>query len=131
MGGTQRDLFCVPPRASTILLCASALKYAVPDALLEIIRLACLRPVAADSTRVECSTREAASPHQSHPTPTCPARPARAMDAPMNIPVTDLTQRPPRSVRTRLGGYALLPRMLDKCRAELAGTQGEFRFACP
>ena len=49
----------------------------------------------------------------------------------MNISVTDLTQRPPRSVRTRLGGYALLPRMLDKCRAELAGTQGSFRYACP
>jgi hypothetical protein len=49
----------------------------------------------------------------------------------MNIPVIDLTQRPPRSVRARLGGYALLPRMLDKCRAELAGTQGSFRYACP
>jgi len=49
----------------------------------------------------------------------------------MNIPVTDLTLRPPRSVRTRLGGYALLPRMLDKCRAELAGTAGSFHYACP
>ena len=49
----------------------------------------------------------------------------------MNIPVTDLTQRPPRSVRVRLGGYALLPRMLDKCRAELAGTPGSFHYACP
>ncbi len=49
----------------------------------------------------------------------------------MNIPVTDLTQRSPRSVRARLGGYALLPRMLDKCRAELAGTAGSFHFACP
>jgi Domain of unknown function (DUF5069) len=26
----------------------------------------------------------------------------------------DLTKRPPRSPRLRLGGYALLPRMLDK-----------------
>ena len=49
----------------------------------------------------------------------------------MSIPVTDLTQRPPRSVRTRLGGYALLPRMLDKCRADIAGTAGSFRYACP
>ncbi len=49
----------------------------------------------------------------------------------MNIPVTDLTQRPPRSARARLGGYALLPRMLDKCRAELAGQNGEYHFACP
>jgi hypothetical protein len=47
----------------------------------------------------------------------------------MNAP--DLTQRPPRSVRARLGGYALLPRMLDKCRAELAGKNGSFHYACP
>ncbi len=43
----------------------------------------------------------------------------------------DLTQRPPRSPRARLGGYALLPRLLDKCRAEIAGTQGSFKYACP
>lgn len=43
----------------------------------------------------------------------------------------DLTQRPPRSARVRLGGYALLPRMLDKCRAELAGKSGEYKYACP
>ena len=43
----------------------------------------------------------------------------------------DLAQRPPRSPKTRLGGYALLPRMLDKCRAEIAGTPGSFHFACP
>ena len=49
----------------------------------------------------------------------------------MNITAIDLTQRPPRSVRTRLGGYALLPRMLDKCRAEITGKQGSFHFACP
>ena len=34
-------------------------------------------------------------------------------------------------VRARLGGYALLPRMLDKCRAEIAGTAGSFHYACP
>lgn len=49
----------------------------------------------------------------------------------MNIPFTDLTQRPPRSARTRLGGYVLLPRMLDKGRAEFAGRSGEFRYNCP
>lgn len=49
----------------------------------------------------------------------------------MNIPYTDLTQRPPRSVRVRLGGYVLLPRCLDKGRAEIAGRNGEFRFNCP
>ena len=43
----------------------------------------------------------------------------------------DLTQRPPRSPRVRLGGYALLPRMLDKGRAEIAGKKGEYHYACP
>ena len=43
----------------------------------------------------------------------------------------DLTTRPPRSPRTRLGGYALLPRMLDKCRAEIAGRNGEYHYNCP
>ena len=33
----------------------------------------------------------------------------------------DLTQRPPRSPRVRLGGYAILARCLDKGRATLAG----------
>ncbi len=45
--------------------------------------------------------------------------------------MTELTQRPPRSTRTRLGGYVLLPRMLDKCRAELLGKNGEYHYNCP
>jgi hypothetical protein len=36
------------------------------------------------------------------------------------IPPIDLTQRPPRSMRQRLGGFVLLPRILDKGRAKLA-----------
>lgn len=47
------------------------------------------------------------------------------------VPITDLNQRPPRSAKARLGGYALLPRMLDKCRAELNGTASSFHYACP
>jgi hypothetical protein len=43
----------------------------------------------------------------------------------------DLTQRPPRSARVRLGGYATLPRMLDKGRATLNGKNGEYHYACP
>ena len=43
----------------------------------------------------------------------------------------NLTQRPPRSSRVRLGGYVLLPRLLDKCRAELAGTNGDYHYDCP
>jgi hypothetical protein len=31
----------------------------------------------------------------------------------------------------RLGGYAILPRMLDKGRATLAGKNGEYHYACP
>src|SRR4051794_19371137 len=43
----------------------------------------------------------------------------------------DLTQRAPRSPRVRLGGYTILPRMLDKGRATLAGKNGEYKYACP
>ena len=43
----------------------------------------------------------------------------------------DLTQRPPRSPRVRLGGFAILPRMLDKGRATIAGKNGEYHFNCP
>ena len=43
----------------------------------------------------------------------------------------DLTQRPPRSPRVRLGGYVILPRMLDKGRAAVAGKHGEYHYACP
>lgn len=42
--------------------------------------------------------------------------------------VIDLTQRPPRSPRQRLGGYVLLPRILDKARASVAGRLGEYRY---
>ena len=43
----------------------------------------------------------------------------------MAIHAPDLTKQPPRSPRVRLGGYVILPRILDKGRALLAGTQGE------
>jgi hypothetical protein len=43
----------------------------------------------------------------------------------------DLTKQPPRSPRVRLGGYAVLPRILDKCRATLAGKNGEYVYDCP
>jgi len=49
----------------------------------------------------------------------------------MNYSTPNLTEHPPRSPRTRLGGYAILPRMLDKCRATLAGKNGEYHYACP
>ena len=43
----------------------------------------------------------------------------------------DLTKQPPRSPKARLGGYIILARMIDKGRASLAGTAGEYHFACP
>jgi len=43
----------------------------------------------------------------------------------------DLTKQAPRSPRVRLGGYATLPRMLDKGRAEIAGKNGEYHYNCP
>jgi hypothetical protein len=43
----------------------------------------------------------------------------------------DLTQRPPRSPRVRLGGFVHLPRLLDKGRADIAGKLGEFVYNCP
>ena len=43
----------------------------------------------------------------------------------------DLTRHPPRSPRTRLGGYVHLPRLIDKARAVVAGTNGDFHYNCP
>jgi Domain of unknown function (DUF5069) len=43
----------------------------------------------------------------------------------------DLTKEAPRSPRTRVGGYAILGRTLDKCRALVAGNIGEYHFDCP
>jgi hypothetical protein len=49
----------------------------------------------------------------------------------MKIHAPDLTQQPPRSARTRLGGFVIVPRMLDKGRASIIGTVGEYHFNCP
>jgi hypothetical protein len=49
----------------------------------------------------------------------------------MPTPINDLTQHPPRSPRVRLGGYVILPRILDKGRATIAGKNGEYHFNCP
>ena len=43
----------------------------------------------------------------------------------------DLTKQFPRSPRETLGGYVHAGRMLDKCRAAVAGTLGEFHYNCP
>lgn len=44
--------------------------------------------------------------------------------------VKDLTKEPPRSPHARLGGFVILPRTIDKCRALLAGKNGEYKFNC-
>lgn len=46
-------------------------------------------------------------------------------------PAPNLTQRPPRSPRVRLGGYVMLARILDKGRAELANSAGEYKYNNP
>jgi Domain of unknown function (DUF5069) len=44
----------------------------------------------------------------------------------------DLTRVAPRSPRAPLGAYGVLAaRMLDKCRAELAGKAGDYSFQLP
>ena len=43
----------------------------------------------------------------------------------------NLTQRPPRSFRVRLGNYVVLARMLDKGRATLAKKNGEYVYNSP
>jgi Domain of unknown function (DUF5069) len=53
------------------------------------------------------------------------------MDNSARISAPDLTQRPPRSPRCRLGGYVTLPRMLDKGRATIMGKNGEFKYDAP
>lgn len=46
------------------------------------------------------------------------------------IAAPDLTAHAPRSPRSRLGGFAILPRLLDKCRADLVGRIGEYHTNC-
>jgi hypothetical protein len=49
----------------------------------------------------------------------------------MNKQGKDLTKQSPRSPKTRVGGYVILGRTLDKCRALLWGNIGEYHFDCP
>jgi hypothetical protein len=49
----------------------------------------------------------------------------------MSLTAPDLTKQAPRSPRVRLGGYACLPRCLDKGRATLTGKNGEYHYNCP
>ena len=42
-----------------------------------------------------------------------------------------MTKEAPRSPRTRIGGYVILGRTIDKCRALVGGNIGEYHFDCP
>jgi hypothetical protein len=43
----------------------------------------------------------------------------------------DLTKAAPRSPYVRIGNYAILARSIDKCKAFLQDTLGEYMFNCP
>jgi hypothetical protein len=51
----------------------------------------------------------------------------------MNTPIIDrdLTKQAPHSPRKRVAGFAIASRAVDKCRASLAGTLGEYHYDCP
>ncbi|MBV9672644.1 MAG: DUF5069 domain-containing protein, partial [Verrucomicrobia bacterium] len=49
----------------------------------------------------------------------------------VSVPAKDLTKDFPRSPRETLAGYVIAARTLDKCRAEIARTIGEYHFDCP
>ena len=48
----------------------------------------------------------------------------------MNTPIIarDLTKKAPHSPRERIAGFAIASRAVDKCRASLAGTLGEYYY---
>ena len=48
-----------------------------------------------------------------------------------NIEPKDLTKVAPRSPYEQIGGFAIIARTIDKCRATIAGTNGEYHFDCP
>ncbi len=43
----------------------------------------------------------------------------------------DLTKEAPRSPYELINGFTILARTIDKCRAVIAGTNGEYHFDCP
>jgi hypothetical protein len=43
----------------------------------------------------------------------------------------DLTKQAPHSPRERIAGFAIASRAVDKCRASVAGTLGEYHYDCP
>lgn len=58
-------------------------------------------------------------------------QPATTTAGAIDFNAPDLTRHPPRSPRTRLGGFVQLPRLIDKARAHVAGKLGDFHYNCP
>lgn len=54
-----------------------------------------------------------------------------ALAGAVNLSAPDFTKFPPRSPRTKLGGFAHFPRLIDKARAVAAGTNGDYHYNCP
>ena len=57
--------------------------------------------------------------------------PIKIMTEKIKLLAKDLTREFPRSPRETLAGYVIGARALDKCRAVLAGTAGEYHSGCP
>ena len=51
----------------------------------------------------------------------------------MSTPIVDLdlAKQAPHSPRERIAGFAIAGRAVDKCRASLKGTPGEYHYDCP
>lgn len=51
----------------------------------------------------------------------------------MSTPIIDrdLTKQAPSSPRTRVGGFVIAKRTIDKCRASLTGKLGDYHYDCP
>lgn len=45
--------------------------------------------------------------------------------------VRDLKNEAPHSPRERLAGFVIASRTIDKCRASVAGTLGDYHYDCP
>ena len=62
-----------------------------------------------------------------------PPKPNKENNKIMTTPIItrDLTKQAPHSPRERIAGFAIASRAVDKCRASLAGTLGEYHYDCP
>ncbi len=83
------------------------------------------------TTPVSVSTPASAKP--ANLTATAPASPVPSGTKPAAAVTTvrDLSKQAPHSPRNRLAGFVVAKRTVDKCRASLAGSLGEYHYDCP